>query len=112
MHNSVKSLSRPQLETLCSEQQNTILILQRKIKQLEGIADTKRRRWSIKDLGLISSMFTQGASVSDVALFFGVEMNAIYSICQRKGIRIRALQHRAKQNSQHGDVPLKLVSNA
>ncbi|MBC6987520.1 hypothetical protein [Alteromonas sp. BZK5] len=112
MQNAAKTLTRQQLETLCSEQQNTILMLRRKISRLEGVADTKRRRWSTKDLGLITSMFAQGASVSDVALFFGVEMNAIYSICQRKGIRIRTLQHRARQNGQHDDVPLKLVSNA
>lgn len=112
MQNAAKTLTRQQLETLCGEQQNTILMLQRKISQLEGVADTKRRRWSTKDLSVISSMFAQGASVSDVSLFFGVEMNAIYSICQRKGIRIRTLQHRARHNRHHDDVPLKLVSNA
>lgn len=111
MLNAVKTLSRQQLETLCSEQQEDLLMLRRKVSQLEGESETKRRRWSSKDLRIMSSMFTQGTSVKDAALFFGVEMNAIYSICQRKGIRIRTLQHLARKMDNHDGVPLKLVSN-
>lgn len=110
MKSAIKTLTRAQLEALCEEQQHNIVLLKCKVEQLEGKDGKTRRRWSQADLNHITTMFRQGASVADVALFFAVEMNAIYSICQRKQIRIRMLQHQARHQSQNL-TPLKLVVN-
>ncbi len=107
MCNALKALNHKQLVELCALQQKNLLILRRKVSNA-----TKRHQWSAEDIKQITLMLSGGASVTDVAIFFSVQPNAVYAICQRKKIRIRRLQAEARHSDNKLAIePLKLVVN-
>lgn len=107
MRDALKKLTHEQLVDLCAQQQQTLTLLRRKMA-----GTPKRHRWSNEDIDQIILMLSQGTSVTDIAVFFSVEPNAVYAICQRKKIRVRQLQAEARNPEPLiARAPLKLVVN-
>ena len=104
MRKALETLSNEQLIDLCCQQQSSLTLLSRKVAEFENGQKPVRRRWTNADLKQITMMLSQGARVSEVALYFSVDSKALYSICQRKGIKVRRLQA--------GRVDLPIASNA
>lgn len=107
MRKALENLTHEQLVDLCVQQQQSLTLLRRKVA-----GTPKRHRWSNEDIDQIIMMLSQGTSVTDIAVFFNVEPNAVYAICHRKKIRVRQIQANARHpESVIAHAPLKLVVN-